>query len=275
MRFLTSILIFLLLPGSLLAQAVRGGEEVLEALRVTDLLSIMGEEAVAAGNELAEGMVPQSAMTSWQTTIDEINDPGRLKAIMTEDFVENMPQEHVGPVLDFLTSTAGERIVGLELSAREALLDPDVEAMSEEAWHEKSRSDDPRLDLIDRFAKINDLIDSNVVGAMNANAAFLRGMRVGGTGTPLAKRSDDQIIAEVIAQEPEIRASTEEWVYSFLLLAYAPLSDAELGDYIEFSETDPGQSLNRALFSAFDRIFVMTSEETGEALARLMASRDI
>ena len=53
-------------------------------------------------------------------------------------------------------------------------------------------------------------------------------------------------------QNIDIRQNTTEWVYSFLLLAYEPLEDADLETYIAFSETGAGQDLNAAMFAAFD-----------------------
>ena len=82
-------------------------------------------------------------------------------------------------------------------------------------------------------------------------------------------------MAEVWAQEDEIRESTEDWINAFVALAYQPLGDSALKDYISFSESDAGQSFNNALFRAFDDMFATTSRKTGEALARFLTSEDI
>lgn len=270
MRLTVLTLALIALPTALLAQASRASDAVLDALRVGELLGIMQQEAVSAGAEMAAEMLPAGAVAGFERRVEAINDPDRLSAIMAEDFSEELDGAQVAPIMEFLSSEQGGRIVGLELSARHALLDPDIEAMSADMLAERRAAGDPRLDLIRDFVEVNDLVDANVIGAMNANAAFLRGMGAADGGA-----DDSEIIAQVWSQEPQIRADTEDWVYSFLLMAYAPLSDADLAAYIAFSESAPGQALNQALFSAFDTIFVLTSRETGEALAQSLSAQDI
>ena len=68
----------------------------------------------------------------------------------------------------------------------------------------------------------------------------------------------------------EIRRTTTEWVMSFLLLAYQPLSDADLETYIAFSQTPAGQDMNRAVFNAFDQMFIDISRSLGVASSRYM-----
>ncbi|MFV0245265.1 MAG: hypothetical protein ACK5IB_09645 [Qingshengfaniella sp.] len=274
MRSVVAAILACALPGLIWAQTVRGGDAVLAALRLGDLLRIMQIEAVETGADLAEGVVSGGQMVRWRATLDRINDSARLLQVMADDFDAVLPPQDVAPILAFLETPQGVRVIGLELSARQALLNPDIEARSEEIYRQRRAARDPRVALVERFAQINDLVDSNVRGAMNANVAFLQGMRSGG-GAPPGGQSDVEIAAQVLAQEPEIRASTEEWIHAFLLMAYAPLSDEDLGAYIAFSETSAGQSLNRALFSAFERIFVSTSRETGEAFGRLLISEDL
>jgi hypothetical protein len=272
MRSLAILAAAVLLPTVLLAQPARQSDAILDALRMQQLLQVMQQEAVAASTDMAAQMVPEPGVAAFRTRVTAINDPDRLVEAMAEDFSEELSPEDIDAILTFLNSEQGSRIVGLELSAREALLDPDIEAMSTDMLDERRAAADPRLGMIERFVEVNDLVDANVIGAMNANAAFLRGM---GDGGDMTAPDDAEIAARVWSQESEIRASTEDWVYSFLLLAYQPLSDADLSAYIAFSESPAGQALNRALFSAFDNVFVMTSRETGEALARTIWAQDI
>ncbi|MCA1777118.1 MAG: hypothetical protein LC676_16345 [Loktanella sp.] len=97
---------------------------------------------------------------------------------------------------------------------------------------------------------------------------------VDGGGFPQGLGEED-VLADVWNQEPEIRSNTREWMSSFLLMAYAPLSDEELDDYIAFSQTDAGQDLNRLLFGGFDPLFVDISRELGLASSRYMQGADL
>ena len=82
--------------------------------------------------------------------------------------------------------------------------------------------------------------------------------------------TDDEVLANVWDQEAEIRTTTTEWVMSFLLMAYQPLSDSDLEQYIIFSQTDAGKDLNRAVFNAFDQMFIDISKSLGLASSRYM-----
>ena len=124
-----------------------------------------------------------------------------------------------------------------------------------------------------RFAKVNDLIEQNVSGSLNSNLAFFQGMaEAGGPGGDV---TEDQMLSEVWAQEPAIRVETEDWLFPYLAMAYGPLSDAEIDGYVAFSTTNPGQKLNQALFTAFDRLFTSVSRNLGLAAGRQLLGEDI
>lgn len=257
-----------------LAQASPRSDAVLDALRVSELLEIMETESEASGEELNESMLGGSGGASWLETVRRINDAGRMERELRAAFAETMPDEYTEGATAFLTSDQGEKIVELELSAREALLDPAIDEMNQAVMRELREAGDPRFVLISRFVEVNNLVDANVAGALTGNVAFLRGLRIG--GFPAYERaSDSDLIAEVWAREPEFRTETEDWVYAYLTLAYGPLDDSDLETYIAFSETETGQALNGALFAAFDEVFTDASQSLGEAVARYLTAEEI
>ena len=87
--------------------------------------------------------------------------------------------------------------------------------------------------------------------------------------------SADSLLADVWAQEDAIRASTTEWITAFLLLAYAPLEDAEIAELTAFSQTPEGRIMTQALFGAFDEIFVRMSRDLGSAASGFIISQDL
>jgi hypothetical protein len=90
-----------------------------------------------------------------------------------------------------------------------------------------------------------------------------------------AEMTESDILSDVWAQEPEIRANTEEWIYSFLIMAYDPVAPEDIEAYIAFSETDAGRAANRAIFAAFDGMFEDISLALGRAAARYMATQEL
>jgi hypothetical protein len=103
--------------------------------------------------------------------------------------------------------------------------------------------------------------------------AFFQGLAEVGGG--VGEIPEEDMLADVWAQEPDIRAETEAWILPYLSLAYGPLSDDELAEYIGFSKTGPGQKLNHALFAAFDAVFSQISRDLGRATAKQMLGEDI
>lgn len=264
----------LVLPIIALAQAARPSDAILDALHLGDLLSLMRDEAEKSADDLARSMLDGRTGTSWDAEIARINDPERLEETLRGRFDDALPAEHRDPILRFMSSDQAQRIIALELSARQAMIDDEIDAMSRAALAEARDQQAARLDLLDRFIEINDLIEGNVASALQANLAFMEGLAgaVPGARPPGGSGS---AIEDVMAQEPQIRAETREWIYAFLLLAYQPLSDNDLQAYIAFSESDAGQAFNEALFSAFDAMFMETSRLTGAAVGRELASEEI
>ena len=164
-------------------------------------------------------------------------------------------------------------IVGLEVSARRALLDPAVEEASEDAAAIAAADSDPRLDLVAEFVEVNNLIETNVAGSLNSNLAFYEGLVDGRAfGGAL---TEEQILTDVWAQEADIRESTTDWLFSFLFMAYAPLEDADLEAYIAFSQTEAGEQINSAMFDSFEELFTGISRSLGRAAAAEMTTQEL
>jgi len=153
------------------------------------------------------------------------------------------------------------------------MLDEAVKDAAKVAAADMAQDQDPRLALLRDFAIAGDLIEQNVAGAMNANLAFYQGMAE--SGTPGAGMTEDQMLSDVWAQEPQVRKDTEEWLFPYLALAYQPLSDEDLEAYTAFWESPAGKRFNAALFAAFDVVFTNISRDLGRAAARQMQGDDI
>lgn len=245
---------------------------LLTAVGLDDLLGIMREEGRAHAAELGKDFLDGGA-GGWETLVERIYAPARLRATFEDSFAGRMSPAELAAADAFFTSEPGRRIVDLELAARRALLDPDIEQASRDNLAEMAARDAPRMALVGRFIEVNDLVDSNVVGTMNAQFAFLMGL---GTGSDPAGAMDETgALAEVWSQETAIRRETRDWLLAYLAMAYQPLSDAELEAYIDFSLSAAGRAYNRAIFAAFDDMFTDVSARLGAGLAQLMESESL
>jgi len=243
------------------------------ALGLPQVIVVMQQEGVDYADELADSMFPGRGGDAWRQTVADIYNLDRMNELALGGFGEGLDEADITALTDFFESDIGVEIITLEISARRALMDEAVDEDNKANTASMIAGGHPRIALIKQFIEVNDLLEINVVGALNSNFAFYTGLVDGGAyDEPI---TEERILTDVYEQEPEIRVDTSEWLYGFLTLAYSPLSDADLRAYIAFSETDAGQALNTALFTGFDELFDAISHDLGLAAARIMASEEL
>ncbi|MAQ46583.1 MAG: hypothetical protein CL812_12120 [Confluentimicrobium sp.] len=257
----------------LAAVQVQRIEGLYAGLGMDRLLGIMREEGLSYGDELENEMFPGRGGERWETVVDQIYDTDRMGQIVRRQLAETLAETDLAPLEEFFGSDLGQRIVGLEIAARDALLDPGTEEAARDKLAMMQDDAHSRLDVLGRFAEANELVETNVVGALNSNFAFYQGLADGGAFE--VEMDEDEMIREVWQREPDIRIETEIWVFSYLNLAYQPLTDEEIDSYTTLSLTSEGQALNRALFAAFDELFLTISGELGLAAAQFVGGQDI
>lgn len=249
-------------------------ERIVAAMQIGAMLDVMHDEGLAYGEDLATDMLGGQS-DRWTAIIAQIYDREALQAAFTERFAAELaarPDDLAG-IADFFASDDGQRIVTLEIEARRAMLDEAVEDAASVLMQDMVADKDPRLEMLQAFVAAGDLVEQNVVGALNANYAFFQGMA--DAGGPAAQMTEDEMLADVWGREAEVRSSTQEWLYSYFALAYQPLDDADLAAYTAFWETPAGKHANAAMFVAFDQVFSGISRGLGQAAARQMQGDDI
>ena len=248
-------------------------DALFEALGMPEIIEIMRAEGLDYGAQIGTDLFPTRVNAAWSATVETIYNPEIMQARVRADFVSSLEGDDVAGMLDFFTSDPGRTFAGLEVSARRALLDDAVQEASDEMAAMAVKDNTERFQLLDRFVQTNDLIETNVVGALNSNYEFYMGLMAGGAFDDAL--TEEQILSDVWDQEADIRANTAEWVYSFLMLAYDPASDSDIETYIAFSESEAGKQLNTTLFDAFDDLFDDISYTLGLEAARMMAGAEL
>lgn len=260
-----------LLPWAGAANADAGA--LFDALGMPQIIEVMREEGLDYGETIRTDLLGGQGGTGWTETVAGIYDADAMTRAMREGFETRLDGVALEPLMDFFDSERGRRIVALEVDARRALLSEEVEEAAKAAAAELVTGDPERYALLTEFVEANELVESNVIGALNSNYAFYTGLAAGDAFEE--NLSEAEILSDVWSQEEAIRTDTEEWVYSFLNLAYDPLSDEDIAAYTELSLTPEGKALNRALFGAFDDLFVDISRRLGEGAAGILAGQDI
>lgn len=246
-----------------------------QALQLDALFAILRDEGIAYGQSLEADMFPGGGGPNWAGAVNAIYDPATLRrgfeATLKAELADD--PETLTKILAFFTSDLGQRVVGLEIEARRAFLDTEAEEAARVAADDRFAARDPKVDLLQRFIEAGDLVEMNVAGALTGNLAFLTGMSE--TGLYGEAMPTDDLMSDVWAQEEQIRDDSTAWLYAYLGLAYAPLTEAELQSYVDFMESPEGKRLNAALFSAFNDVFRQVSHDLGRAAGLAIQGTDI
>lgn len=275
----TPVLPALLACAVLIAQTVPAAAgagrsaALVEALRLGELLEIMREEGLDHGAEIGATLLGARADRAWTAAVERIYAPDRMLGIMERRIDAELGEDPAAldTMIDFFASERGQRVVELEIGARRAMLDSAIDQAARDAWERIADEDPPRADRLRRFADVGDLIEANVVGGLNSTFAFYMGLLDGGD----TRMGEGEVLADVWAQEPGIRAEIEEWLFAYLALAYGPLEDADLDVYTAFFETAEGKALNTARFAAFHEMFETLSRDLGRAAGALLEGEEL
>lgn len=246
-----------------------------DVLQLDALFAVIAEEGARSGQDLDAAMLGGQGGPGWAEAVARAHDPAALRqafdAAIGPALTANPGAE--AAALAFFGSDLGRRIVTLEIEARRTLLDTPAREAAEVRAERMGETRDPRLRLIRRLAEAGDMIERGTAASLSSYLAFNEGL-VAMAPAGLAGRAGD-LSAEVYAQEGQLRTDTAVWLISFMVLAYAPLTDAELEAYVDFAESPGGQAFNAALFLAFEQVMTPVSRALGEAAGLRLAGRDI
>jgi hypothetical protein len=240
---------------------------LMEVMLFDEVVSVLAQEGQDMAEDFSEGGfgVPKPA---WKDMLGRLYDPAAMSKAFHDEMAEALEGCDLPEMVAFFSTDLGGRIARLELETRKAMSDEAAQAAAGQAWAELD-PDTVRARLIEDYVEVNDLVEMNVVGAMNSDIAYYRGLWSEGFEAEEGL-TDGDLLNEIWASEPEVRADVSEWVYGFSTLAYEPLSDDEFEAYIDFARTDAGQQLNTALFASFDAVYEHLSRGLGAGTAMLM-----
>jgi hypothetical protein len=273
MRFFATAALLILTAMPVWAQNTEKVDALIKALSLPDIIEIMHQEGSSYGDDIAAEMFPGKGGAAWTAQVQGIYDTAAMTSKFRARMLTELTDANVDAMVGFFGSDIGHRIIALEVTARRALMDKAIEEAARDTAQTMQDNADPRFGQLEAFAEANDLIEENVVGAMNSNYAFFQGL-MDGNAFP-TEMTEEQVLSDVWGQEPQIRIDTVEWLYGYLSLAYQPLSDEDLDAYIVFSKTKAGQDLNRAIFASFDVVFTEISRNLGRAASMHLSGEDI
>lgn len=268
-RLILASIALVLLPT--FSSASEATDKLLNALGMEKMVELMRQEGLLYAVELGDEMLPGGYSKSWGDVVSRVYDTQSMEISVRRGFAQGLEGVDLSALEDFFYSPRGEVIVSLELSAREAMMDSAIEEEAKETARAFERAGDDAFLLVDDFVKAGDLLEANVVGALNSNIQFYHGLVDGGA----FELSEAEIVADVWDQEDQTREETREWLYGFLIMAYTPLEPGTLEAYTALSKTKEGKALTSALFEGFDSMYGDISYALGLAAARAMQAEEI
>ena len=144
-------------------------KQVLRALGSSDVIAVMRQEGLAQGADMSGALLLSGAASDWQRSLEMIYNLDQMENTVTRRFFIELGDVDMAPVLAFLTNPTGQRLVAFELSAREAMMEGDIEQAARAAFRTLDEKSDARLTVLNDFVRANDLVEANVTGALNAN----------------------------------------------------------------------------------------------------------
>lgn len=261
---------FVLVTGIVGPVAAQSVETLARAIMLDDVIDIMREEGKDYAKELEQELMPFGGGALWEQHVSRVYNTRAMRKTVVEALEATMTPDEIISATAFFETRAGREILRLETAARRAMRDEDVEDFAWQAFRALPAGSSRRV-AIERFIATNDLLERNVAGALSSNIQFYRGMTAGGG----IEMTEQQILSDVWSQEDELRDDTEKWLFGFAQLAYQPLSDTVLDNYIAFSASPPGQSLNAGLFAGFDAMYRTISYRLGLGASIAMNGSDL
>ena len=255
-------------PG--LAFADASLSRLYDLLAIKDYVAIARAEGLADADNVSRDMLGRPADAGLLDQLGRIYDVTRMQATVLEHLADLTNEEVEASIAYFQTDTA-MTITELEVAARRAMMDEDVEQSARRAWLEAAASRPDLVAQIEEISKANDLVERNVSGALNSNLRYFQGLADGG-GLEL---TEDEILNLVWGQEADIRVETESWLGGYFLLAYESLDAGDLDGYLAFWQSPAGQALNTVIFAGFNEVYDDVSYATGRVLALNMMSQEL
>ncbi len=269
MRFLAGLATaFFCLSQPLVAD--EAADRLVSAMKLQETMEILAQEGRDQARDLGDALLDDAGGDYFASQVAEMYDPVWMRIQISDSLSNGMSQSQIEQAAIFFESDLGQTVVSLENSARQAMSDDTIDEMAQQNYATSDKGG-TFYRLVDEYVQVNNLVEQNAQTSFNSNYAFARGLANGRDQL----REKEWLLDNLLSSDEKAREETVTWVYSFLLLAYQPLSEAELRENIAFSRTEAGRTLNQSLFEAYDRMMVEITFNLGEAIVHAMQASDL
>tara|TARA_B100000674_G_scaffold8406_1_gene6489 strand:- start:1112 stop:1990 length:879 start_codon:yes stop_codon:yes gene_type:complete len=245
--------------------------DLYDALQMDRVNEIIRVEGIRDAKDTGEAYL---SANSAKRFVDQAKSVYQLES-MEQDFkrllTENLSTADANEILLFYQLPIGKLASELEVSARVAISETEIEEMAKTELKEAKALNNRRLDDIGSVIKTLELVEQNLIGAYAAQFAFMNELSKLG----VLELTRQEMIDIITNDEEKLKGEILEWLMAFSHMAYAPMSDEEFSVYNDFSKSDLGIVLNKALFSAYNEMAKDQSQRLANILGEFMKSEDL
>ncbi|KIC48792.1 DUF2059 domain-containing protein [Tateyamaria sp. ANG-S1] len=246
---------------SVMAQSVWADvDRLIDAMGIPPLIDAFVTEGRDAGQSINEAFLNGQGGAVWAETVQRIYDPQRMESELRSVMAEELDAATAEQALLFFESELGARIITLEVQARQAFMDEQVEAAAKAAPSTSGEA-------VTAYLSARGLIDRNADVAVAAQAAFLDGL------AEASGQAGD--VPDMDGLRARILVDTESWLRGYNALVQSALSADDIAIYTSFWETEVGNAVDDALFLAFGQSYTTLSFALGQAAGRLVPQNEL
>ena len=245
--------------------------DLYDALHMDRINEIIRLEGIQDAEGTGEAYLPPNSVDRFVAQAKSVYQLEAMERDFKRLLTQNLSIPDANKILLFYQKPLGKVASELEVSARIAISDAHIEEMAKIKLKEAVKSKNKRLDEIESVIKTLELVEQNLIGAYDAQFAFMYELSKLG----VIELSKQEMIDLITNDEEKLKSEILEWLMAFSHMAYAPMNDKEFSDYSDFSKSELGIALNKALFSVYNEMAKDQSQRLASILGEFMKSEDL
>jgi hypothetical protein len=193
-------------------------------------------------------------------------DTRSLNQSVQDYMVEEMSLDEIQQVLSWLASPLGKRVVAMEISASQ----PDTMMKMFEVY----KTEQARPDRLERIQRIDEAVLSKErTKDLMVNIQVFFGMAMAAESGAMQRASYGQTRYNMEQAMAPMWGELDQVVTMMYLFTYQGLSDAELDQYVEFTESSVGRKYNQVLYEGLSDAFTNAGKSLRQSLKSACRSR--
>ena len=265
--------VFFVLPSSAMAQDNKetliqelygksGMEKQIEQLPM--LLQVGFDQAVAADDRLK--IIPRSVIGEIRTSIQTVFAPENIKKTILSECREKLSHDDLKRVLGWLDSPIGRKFTQLEEYASTPEKYNEMQQFASQL--QKTPPEPERLKFLQQLDSAVKATENNVEVAMNTQIAIA--IAIASSLPKEQQPTYDNLVAAIEQTRPQVQDAMRIQTLVYALYTYGSVTDAEIGQYVEFASSPAGKNYHNAAISGLKKALLEGAYKWGESIADFM-----